>query len=47
MTSEDWRTIAFVLLFVVAPFALVIITALLKNYTITVHFERREKRDDR
>lgn len=44
--TADPRTLAIVALIAVAPIAIVAIVALLRGYTITIHFTRRNGRND-
>lgn len=43
--TADARSAALVAVVAVAPLALVIIVALLRGYTITVHLDRRPPKD--
>lgn len=50
MTTGDARALAIVALIAVAPLAIVLVIALLRGYTISLHMTRDEKRrrgDDR
>jgi len=47
MTTSGARDLAVVALIAVAPLAIVLIVALLRGYSIDVHFKRRDKREGR
>jgi len=44
--TADARSLALVALIAVAPLAIVLIIALLRGYSIDVHFKRRDRRRD-
>lgn len=44
MTTEDARNLAAVAVLAVAPLALVLIFAILRGYTITIHLTREERK---
>lgn len=43
MTAEDGRNLAIIAVIAVAPLAIVLLVALLRGYTITVHMTRDAK----
>jgi len=44
--TADARNLALVAIIAVAPLAIVLIIALLRGYSIDVHFKRRDRRRD-
>ena len=45
VNTEGARDLAIIAVIAVAPLAIVLIVALLKSYTITLHMTRRSKRE--
>ena len=46
MNTEGARDLAIIAVIAVAPLAIVLIVALLKSYTITLHMTRKSKHGD-
>lgn len=47
MTSDDVRVLAWVALVAVAPVVVVLLAAILRGYTVTLHMTREAKRRER
>lgn len=45
MSTSDARDLAFIAIIAVAPLAIVLIVALMRGYTITVHMTRESKKN--
>lgn len=45
MTSENARDLAFIAFIAIAPLAMILIVALIRGYTITLHMTRERKRN--
>jgi hypothetical protein len=45
VTTEDARNLAIVAIVAIAPVAIVLIFALLRGYTITLHMDRTRRRN--